>query len=144
MKKIWLCEQGFQFRFRRGGGTVPPLWGGTQGGGISPEGGRMARDADATIWLLNCEYAMALYHHFMLLQTFLKYFQRRINLKVKKNMYSKKNKCSRSGKILRKGGDPPHRGGGLIGGGLPSEGGGMTSSVRCPPPKWKPCGVKNK
>ena len=72
---------------------------------------------------------MALYHHFMLLQTFLKYFQRRINLKVKKNMYSKKNKCSRSGKILRKGGDPPHRGGGL-----PSEGGGMTSSVRCLPP----------
>ena len=62
--------QGFQFRFRRGGG-------------ISPEGGGMARDADATIWLLNCEYAMALYHHFMLLQTCLKYFQRRINPKVK-------------------------------------------------------------
>ena len=78
----------------------------------------------------------------MLLQAFLKYFQRRINIKVKKNMYSKKFKCSRSGKFLRKGGDPPHRGGGLIGGGLPSEGGGMTSSVRCSPPKWKPCILK--
>ena len=81
----------------------------------------------------------------MLLQAFLKYFQRRINLKVKNDMYSKKNKCSRSGKFLRKGGDPPHRGGGL-----PSEGGGMTSSVRCPPPSPprngnpEVCKVKNR
>ena len=29
-------------------------------GGISQEGGGMVRDADTTIWLLNCEYVMAL------------------------------------------------------------------------------------
>ena len=37
-----------QIYMRGGGGMVPP-YGGTREGGMSPEGGGMARDADATI-----------------------------------------------------------------------------------------------
>ena len=40
--------QGFPFRFPGGGGMVPPLRGGTRGGGLGPEGGGMARDSVAT------------------------------------------------------------------------------------------------
>ena len=39
----------FNSDFGEGGGTVPPPMAGTQGGGVSPEGGGMACDADATI-----------------------------------------------------------------------------------------------
>ena len=55
-------KQGFPFILPGGGGTVPPLWGGTRGGGTvpplwgglkegggqSPEGGGMARELIAT------------------------------------------------------------------------------------------------
>ena len=40
--------QGFHFRFPEGGGMVPPLRGGTQGGGMSHRGGGMTRDTNAT------------------------------------------------------------------------------------------------
>jgi hypothetical protein len=46
--------QGFHFRFPDGGGMVPPLRGGTQGGVIGQQGGGMARDPDAT---MNTPYA---------------------------------------------------------------------------------------
>ena len=42
-------EQGFPFTFPKGGGMVPPLRGGTQGGGFGSPGGGMARDALTTI-----------------------------------------------------------------------------------------------
>ena len=37
-------RQGFQFTFQRGGGIVPPLRGGTQGGGFGQVGGGMPRE----------------------------------------------------------------------------------------------------
>ena len=39
-----LAIQGFPFTFQRGGGMVPPLRGGTQGGGIGQVGGGMPRE----------------------------------------------------------------------------------------------------
>ena len=39
-----LHVQGFQFTFQRGGGMVPPLRGGAQGGGFGQEGGGMPRE----------------------------------------------------------------------------------------------------
>ena len=47
--KIDSGQQGFHFRFHDGGGMVPPLRGGTQGGVIGQQGGGMARDPDATM-----------------------------------------------------------------------------------------------
>ena len=41
--------QGFIFNFSTGGGMVPPLRGGTRGGGLGVPGGGMARDALATL-----------------------------------------------------------------------------------------------
>ena len=38
-------KQGFPFTFSKGGGIVPPLRGGTQGGGFGSPGGGMAREA---------------------------------------------------------------------------------------------------
>ena len=41
-------KQGLPFSFPEGGGMVPPLRGGTQGGGMSHRGGGMTRDTNAT------------------------------------------------------------------------------------------------
>ena len=50
----------FNSDFGEGGERSPPMGGGESRGGNKSGRGGMARDADATILLLNCEYIMAL------------------------------------------------------------------------------------
>ena len=61
--------QGFSFTFQHEGGMVPPLRGGTRGGGFGQIGGGMPRDSFATMGLNIIVYFMVTFRQLLYLKT---------------------------------------------------------------------------
>ena len=65
-------SQGFLFRFPIVGGMLPPLWGGTKGGGLGLQGGGMTRNVDATTICIMHDIIYNQYHTLCMLRRLLR------------------------------------------------------------------------